>query len=90
MSTCFFGLDERINIEIPVIKSSEKRNNLLKEIDKRHVKVELSYFQSILKEAGMYVDDDEEEEEENNEEKKESNNENENENDNDSEKIKQE
>jgi hypothetical protein len=71
MSTCFFGLDERINIEIPVIKNSEKRNNLLKEIDKRHVKVELSYFQSILKEAGMYVDDDEEEEEENNEEKEE-------------------
>ena len=90
MSTCFFGLDERINIEIPVVKTSEKRNNLLKDIDKRHVKVELSYFQSILKEAGMYVDDDEEEEEENNEEKKESNNENENDNDNDSEKIKQE
>ena len=91
MSTCFFGLDERINIEIPVIKNSEKRNNLLKEIDKRHVKVELSYVQSIIKEAGLYVDEDEEEEdekekEENDEKKEESKNENENE----SEKLKQE
>ena len=79
MSTCFFGLDERINIEIPVVKTSEKRNNLLKDIDKRHVKVELSYFQSMLKEAGMYVDEDEDdEEEENDQEKNESKKENEN------------
>ena len=64
MSTCFFGLDEKMIIEIPVMKISEKRNNLLKEIDKRRVKVGLSFFQSILKESGMYVDEDDDEEEE--------------------------
>jgi translocation protein SEC63 len=76
LSTCYYGINEKINIEIDVVQKSEKRDKMLREINKRKVKIGLSYFQEIMKEAGMdYGSDgeDEEEEKEEEEDKKEEN-----------------
>ena len=76
LSTCYYGINEKINIEIDVVQKSEKRDKMLREINKRKVKIGLSYFQEIMKEAGMdYGSDGEDEEEEKEEEDKKEENE---------------
>lgn len=65
-STCYLGVDGSVDVDVKVVKNSESRNEMIKSIEKRKVKVELSYFAKMLQEAGMMMaeDDDEEEEEE--------------------------
>ena len=76
-STCYSGIDGSVESNVKVVKVSEQRNEMLKSIEKRKVKLELSYFQQMLIDAGVMpeVDEDEEEEEEENNEKKEEKNE---------------
>ncbi len=65
LSTCYYGINEKIQTEIDVVQKSEKREKFLKEINKRKVKIGLSYFQQVLKESGFeYGSDGEDEEEE--------------------------
>ena len=65
-STCYYGVDGKVELEVPVVKMSQQRNEALAKIEKRKVKLGLSFFQQALKEAGMLMvnEDDEEEEEE--------------------------
>ena len=78
MPSCSYGQNEVIDGTIECVAKSEKRKNLMDSINKRKVKLPLSYFQEMLKESGLKInvdsDDDEEEEEEPN--KKEENKEN--------------
>ena len=78
LSSCYYGINEKIPFDIDVVQKSEKRDKKLNEINKRKIKIGLSYFQELLKEAGMDYGSDGEDEEEENEEKVEENNEDEN------------
>jgi hypothetical protein len=65
LSTCYYGINEKIQTEIDVVQKSEKREKFLNDINKRKVKIGLSYFQQVLKENGFeYGSDGEDEEEE--------------------------
>ncbi len=79
LSTCYYGINEKIQTEIEVVQKSEKREKFLKEINKRKVKIGLSYFQQVLKENGFEYGSDGEDEEEEEEKDENENNEIENE-----------
>ena len=58
------------------MKVSQQRNEALAKIEKRKVKLGLSFFQQTLKEAGMLMVNEEDEEEEEEEEPQQNNNNN--------------
>ena len=81
MPSTYYGLNELVRSNLDSVDKSEKRDLMLKNIDKRKEKIPLSYFQEMLKDAGMYVESDsDEEEEEEKQDDKEKNKEKENNN----------
>ena len=71
VSLNYKGIDQVIPLEVNVMKSSEKRQEHLKEIQKREIKkIEPSYFQKMLNQLVPLQNEDEDEEEEDEEEEK--------------------
>ena len=64
MPSTYYGLNEVVRTNLDSVEKSEKRESILKDIDKRKEKIPLSYFQEMLKDAGLDIDSDSDEEEE--------------------------
>lgn len=91
VSLNYKGIDQVIPLEVNVMKSSEKRQEHLKEIQKREIKkIEPSYFQKMLNQLVPLQNEDEDEEEDEEEEKKDKDNKGENKAENENEEKEEE
>ena len=70
MPSCSYGQNEVIKENIECIPHSERRKKLMDSINKRKEKLPLSYFQEILKDAGLKINEDSDEDEEEEDETK--------------------
>lgn len=89
-STSYLGLDKEIDVYVTSSESSSKRKAQIQRIEKKKVKLGLSYFQTMLIEAGMMMnrpEDEEDEEEQEEQEKDDNDNDNNDKGDNDDIKI---